>query len=86
MISKFRKKPIVIEAVRWDGENHEEICGFIGERLPKRESISHEATLLIPTLEGVMTAGCGDWIIKGVNGEYYPCKNDIFNKTYEEVI
>jgi hypothetical protein len=80
MPGKFRKKPIVIEAVRWDGSNYDEVCEFVGE------SLSHDAMLIIPTLEGKMEAGCGDWIIKGINNEFYPCKNDIFIKTYEEVL
>ncbi len=77
---KFRKKPVVIEAMQVNG-NHKEImewsCGVVDY---------HHATtgtLYIKTLEGVMTAGRGDWIIKGVKGEFYPCKPDIFEATYE---
>ena len=67
---KYRKKPIVIEAVRWTGSITVKV-------LPKGSS------LLIPTLEGVMEARRGDYIIRGVNGELYPCQPDIFKKTYE---
>ena len=76
---KYRKKPIVIEAVKWTGSITPEIEDLLGEVkvLPKGSS------LLIPTLEGVMEARQGDYIIRGVNGELYPCKPDIFKKTYE---
>lgn len=76
---KYRKKPIVIEAVRWTGSITPEMEDLLGEVkvLPKGSS------LLIPTLEGVMEARRGDYIIRGVNGELYPCKPDIFKKTYE---
>lgn len=77
---KFRKKPVTIEAIKYDGKNGQEIadfitCGFAG---------SAGANLIISTLEGQMAAAPGDWIIKGVNGEFYPCKPDIFFKTYED--
>jgi hypothetical protein len=97
---KFRKKPVVIEAVRLGWDTWSEICEFAGvgklednkpsgcyldEKGQPREG--HETTdklgLLIPTLEGLMIASEGDFIIKGVNGEFYPCKPDIFEKTYE---
>ena len=76
---KYRKKPIVIEAVRWTGSITPEMEDLLGEVkvLPKGSS------LLIPTLEGVMEARRGDYIIRGVNGELYPCQPDIFKKTYE---
>jgi len=83
---KFRKKPVEIEAIQWTGDNMEAISQFVGEDLVPMED-EHEAQtkIGIVTLEGVMTASIGDWIIKGVNGEFYPCKPDIFQKTYEEV-
>lgn len=84
MIQKFRKKPVVIEAVRWDGtaNNLVEIVSFTNgtARLP-----IETAKLTIPTLEGDHIADVGDFIIKGVAGEFYPCKPDIFEKTYEPV-
>lgn len=83
-MSKFKKKPVEIEAVRFTGENHFEILfGFIGA---KATGEYLAGTLAIHTLEGVMTAQPGDWIIKGVGGEFYPCKPDIFEKTYDRVI
>ena len=89
MIPKFRKKPVVIEAIQWDGENHSEIFSFVRKDLQiERTTISGEIVpinLVIETLEGEHRASKGDWIIKGVNGEFYPCKPDIFEKTYERV-
>lgn len=95
-MAQFRKKPVVIEAIQWTGHNGTEIELFIGKRLKIKSvpsSIERELdnipiseyTVEIPTLEGVMTATKMDWIIKGVKGEFYPCKPDIFNETYEEV-
>jgi hypothetical protein len=82
-MAKYRKKPIVIEAVRWTGENFADVSdlgdgiyGPYGQEKPHIE---------IKTLEGRMRADVGDWIICGVKGEVYPCKDDIFRATYEEV-
>lgn len=77
---KFVKKPIVIEAVCWDGSNDSEVMRFVGQVLD-----SDQEGIAIPTLEGVMRASRGDWIIRGVRGEYYPCKPDIFADTYDSV-
>ena len=88
---KFRKKPVVIEAVRWKGENREEIRTFCPRGAfftPARQDTEGRTTawdLLIDNLDGIMYAKIGDYIIKGVNGEYYPCKPDVFAKTYERV-
>jgi len=80
---KFRKKPIVIEAVQVTGDNLEELRAFVPEHF--RNNKVNEP-LGIVTLEGVMNISKGDWIIKGINGEFYPCKPSIFEKTYEEVV
>lgn len=78
---KYRKKPVVIEAVQFDGTD--ESCDWLLPQL-RDGSISRSFNKLhIKTLEGTMAADVGDWIIKGVNGEFYPCKPDIFEKTYE---
>jgi hypothetical protein len=87
---KFRKKPVIIEAVKFDGMNAMEINLFTGGLSdPTDDSFGHsrwsEKKLRIPTLEGVMIANAGDWIIKGVKGEFYPCKPDIFEDTYDAV-
>ena len=80
MARAYRKKPVVVEAVQWTGENHAEMCDFID---PEVFEIIPRVGLVIHTLEGDHHASPGDYIIKGVNGEFYPCKPDIFAKTYE---
>lgn len=88
MIKKYRKKPVVIEAVEFKGfENIEEVQKFMKGNIKINFPSDNENDIhmLIDTLEGTMIAKVGDYIIKGVNGEYYPCKADIFHKTYEEV-
>ena len=78
---KYRKKPVVIEAIKWDGGDALSIAQFTGN-----DNITHKGgNLFIETLEGTMQANKGDFIIKGVKGEFYPCKPDIFEKTYEKV-
>lgn len=76
----FRKKPVIIEAIQWNGRNEMEVARFIGGNLEMDDD-----ELLIHTLEGTMKALVGDYVIKGVNGEFYPCKPDIFEKTYDPV-
>ena len=75
---KYRKKPVVIEAVQWNGRNTAEILDFMSHKNLKLE----EGALIIETLEGDMKASVGDYIIRGVDGEFYPCKPLIFQKTY----
>ena len=76
---KFRTKPCEIEAVQWTGRNVVEIMRFV-----KNESaIITNGVLIIKTLEGDMVASAGDYIIRGLRGEYYPCKPDVFQKKYE---
>lgn len=81
MIKKYRKKPVTIEAIQWNGGNLSEIRDFMRSTVE-----AHGLVLIIPTLEGDMYASLNDYIIKGVNGEFYPCKPYIFAKTYEEVM
>ena len=78
---KYRKKPVVIEAVQWTGSNRDEIKEFVPE---DKRDIRPEGLVLF-TLEGHCYASFDDWIIKGVKGEFYPCKPDIFEMTYEKV-
>jgi len=80
---KFRKKPVVIEARLLTLESSTEVAAWCGGRSWSRPPMRAVTGLTIPTLEGDMSASYGDWIIKGVNGEFYPCKPDIFTKTYE---
>jgi hypothetical protein len=81
---KYRKKPVIIEAVMWDGsqESAQEINQFNGGKF---WAINDNRQMKIPTLEGIMLADVGDYIIKGIKGEFYPCKPDIFVATYEKV-
>lgn len=79
---KYRKKPIVIEAIKYNGKNAQEIANFMGCQYPATK----DEKLVIRTLEGNPYADIGDWIIKDVKGEFYPIKNDIFLATYEKVI
>ena len=80
MNKKYRKKPVTIEAIQQLGTNLSEIDDFVGGSIANKG-----ITLVIHTLEGDMEASIGDYIIKGVKGEFYPCKPDIFLATYEEV-
>lgn len=84
---KYRKKPVVIEAVQWTGDNQKEIEAFCGAGVMFGTIYEPDPVCVacIPTLEGKMYARPGDYIIKGVNGECYPCKPDVFAKTYERV-
>lgn len=81
MIKRYKKKLIVIEAIQYTRKNPEECVKFCG----KDFICFIENKLLIKTLEGQHIASLGDYIIKGVKGEIYPCKPDIFEMTYEEV-
>ncbi len=83
-MSKFRKKPVVIEAVQFD-RNMTEVCNFIGGVNGEQYVARPPDAIGIVTLEGTMWASRRDWIIKGVQGEFYPCKPDIFAETYEPV-
>ena len=79
---KYRKKPVVINAVQITEDNDDEILSFMVEtKCPFEMTGDHEMT--IHTLEGDMHLSKGDWLIQGVQGEFYPCKPDIFEATYE---
>lgn len=89
-MNNYRKKPVVIQALKWTGENVNEVLDF-GNSGPHPlwgadfQVNAHENKVEILTLEGVITASVGDYIICGVKGEFYPCKPDIFEATYEQV-
>ena len=80
MIKQYQKKPVTVSAIKWDGTNLQEILSFTNNKAMMKNN-----TLIIPTLEGTMAAEVGSYIIKGIKGEYYPCRGDIFEDTYEEV-
>ena len=96
-MAKYRK-PVVIEAVQWDGKNQREMFDFLTNDTKENCAVTLEedtfridlvnggcqvGNLIIKTLEGEMKASIGDYVIKGISGEFYPCKPDIFEKTYE---
>ena len=80
-VMKFRKKPVVIEAIQFNGSNLDEILQWGDANDTCMSGTRYGVT--IGTLEGNMTASIGDWVIKGGKGEFYPCKPDIFAATYE---
>jgi len=95
---KYRKKPVVIEAVKFENSQRSirEVLEFIGQKVDTNSNIATQRFeeycrmvvaegMIISTLEGGHIASIGDMIIKGVQGEFYPCKPDIFEQTYEEV-
>jgi len=82
-MEKYRKKPIVIEAVQFTGGNYDDIRCFMSD---ESEALSCDNEgVKIKTLEGTHIVSPQDWVIRGVKGEYYPCKPDIFEQTYEKV-
>lgn len=97
-MTKFRKKPVVIEAFQLRWTQWSEVCDFLGDIISEENPARTDAldysdkcgedgpylAVTIPTPEGNMVARHGDWIIKGVKGEFYPCKPDIFEATYED--
>jgi len=86
MIKKYRKKPVVIEAMQLDVGNVNAVFEWLNSSNPIGEAYIDYKELHIVTLEGVLIVSHGDWIIRGIKGEFYPCKPDIFALTYEEVI
>lgn len=83
---KCRKKPVVIEAKKYDGFNYPEIQDWITGTINMWPQWVHNyGPFEIDTLEGKMTASVGDYIIKGIKGEFYACKPDVFEQTYEPV-
>lgn len=81
---KFRKRPIVIEAEQFTFENKDRVFNFVTCNCYAAFDEYGYPELKIQTLEGEMTAKLGDWVIKGTIGEFYPCKPDVFEKTYEK--
>lgn len=93
MVKKYQKLPVVVDSVQWDGTNLEEMKEFVGENLiysimdaawEVGKGIPH-VLMKIKTLGGEIECYRGDYIIKGVDGEFYPCEPNIFSKTYIEV-
>lgn len=86
-MAQFRKKPVVIEAVQFGGAGDtNRVMNWLSLHCGNTKGwLFHDTDITIPTLEGSMKASVGDWIIMGVKGEFYPCKPDIFEATYEAV-
>ena len=92
---KYKKKPVIIEAIQWNGQNTKQILEFMGQKVDLSNPIAqdrfydYELSLKngwkITTLEGGHIASINDFIIKGIKGEFYPCKPDIFELTYDKV-
>ena len=80
-MAKYRKKPVIIEAIQWNGTITPDVRRFFGSK----RIVTQGICLLIRTLEGIMKANPRDYVIRGVKGELYPCKSDIFNQTYEKI-
>lgn len=87
-MSKYRKLPVVIEAYKYQSElgNNRMMNWLAQQEANIKDWLFFDGEITIPTLEGKMKVSDGDYIIKGVNGEFYPCKPDIFEKTYELVV
>jgi len=81
----FKKKPVVIEAMQFTDEMKDRCYSWVGSNRYARHTNDDKPELVITTLEGDMVTSIGDWIIKGIKGEFYPCKPDIFEATYEAV-
>lgn len=85
-VKKFRKRPVVVEAVQFDGLQIKNVLDAFGGKIEYAAFDGGDRlTLTIHTKEGKMNVSPGDWVIRGVKGEFYPCKPDIFKMTYEEV-
>lgn len=83
---RYRKKPVEIEAVQYDGNNAQSIAAWIDDASGRfTPAYTRGGELTIQTLEGDMRVSLGDYVIKGVKGEFYPCRSDIFAATYDQV-
>lgn len=84
-MTHYRKKPLEIEAMRWNGNNEPEMTEWLDRVSPESKYGFKLDFLFIETLEGIMKADLGDWIICGIKSEIYPCKHEIFEATYEKI-
>ena len=80
---KYRKKPVIVEAIKYTLDSSKDVFDFAKGKV-RHDLLPRSTDLRIETLEGTMRVSIGDYIIKGVQGEFYPCKPDIFEQTYEE--
>ena len=91
-VRRYKKKPVVVFAIRWTGNNLKDVIAFTGLHESAKkwtweeyEEVVRKEGLKIFTLEGPLMASIGDMIVRGIAGEFYPCKPDIFKNTYEEI-
>ena len=85
-MARYRKKPVEIEAIQWNSDNIEKVYEMLGNNLIVTPSADGERLYhFIRTLEGDMELSWNDYVIKGVKGEFYPCKPDIFELTYDKI-
>lgn len=84
-LNQYRKRPVVVEAMQFTNETKDQVYNFVRCNCYADWDSEGNPALRIETLEGEMTARLGDWVIKGVKGEFYPCRADIFEATYEPV-
>ena len=82
-VGKFRKRPLEVEALLWTGHNTADMEAFLES--PRNGYFAGNCLLRIQTLEGTMTCLPGNWVVKGIRGEYYPCQAGVFDQTYEAV-
>lgn len=82
-MNEYRKRPVTIKAVQYTGNNSDEIMMALGMMHPLHVKFTETGGMLIQTLEGELLAKVDDWIVRGVKGEFYPVKPDIFAMTYE---
>ncbi|MBB6601806.1 hypothetical protein HW432_05865 [Bacillus pumilus] len=85
---KYRKKPVVVEAIQYDGsqDSYDKLRGFCGDIVGNwLDSFTNISVIYIQTLEGNLIVSPNDYVIKGVKGEFYPCKPDVFQQTYEPI-
>lgn len=80
MVVQARKRPVIVQAIQWNGGNFKEVLDFARSN---HFGSPDSNTIIIKTMEGDLRANLGDWIIRGVKGEFYPCRDDIFTQTYE---
>lgn len=82
---KYVKRPVEIEALQWTGDNKHDILQFCHRCFMQYDATVLNPNLKVNTLEGIMEASKGDYIIRGIKGEFYPCKEDVFELTYDKV-
>lgn len=84
-VRRFRKKPVEVEAIQFTDKSKNEVFGWVTCQKTASFDMENKPVLVIKTLEGQMTAMMGDWVIKGIKGEFYPCKPDIFERSYDKI-